>query len=102
MQRPEAVRLLPLTEQETPAEPGPGKLREQDETLMYEFSPPPEELLAELLPVSLKTRLFSCFLEAALCEQVARMVAMKSATDARQSQITLELLDIVGGAEALK
>ena len=117
LQRPEAVRLLPLTEQETPAEPGPGKLREQDETLMYEFSPPPEELLAELLPVSLKTRLFSCFLEAALCEQVARMVAMKSATDAatdmikllssqynraRQSQITLELLDIVGGAEALK
>jgi F-type H+-transporting ATPase subunit gamma len=117
LQRPEAVRLLPLTAEETPAEPGETGPGLREETLQYEFSPPPEELLAELLPLSLKTRLFSCFLEAALCEQAARMVAMKSATDAatdmikllstqynraRQTQITLELLDIVGGAEALR
>ena len=117
LQKPEAVRLLPLTTQDIPAESGETRPRLHEETLQYEFSPPPEELLAELLPLSLKTRLFSCFLEAALCEQVARMVAMKSATDAatdmikllstqynraRQTQITLELLDIVGGAEALR
>jgi len=82
----------------------------------YEFSPPAEELLADLLPQMVKVRLFQCFLDAALSEQVARMVAMKAATDAgrdmiktltqqynraRQTQITLELLDIIGGVEAL-
>ena len=65
----------------------------------------------------MKVRLYQCFIDAAVSEQVARMVAMKAATDAagtmiksltqhynraRQSQITLELLDIVGGANALK
>ena len=74
------------------------------------------ELLAELLPETVKVRLFQCFNDAAVSEQAARMVAMKAATDAagdmvrrlgqqynraRQSQITLELLDIVAGAEAL-
>ena len=64
-----------------------------------------------------RTRVYQAFTDAAVSEQVARMVAMKSATDAagdmikqltrdfnraRQSQITLELLDIVGGAEVLK
>ncbi|GMV96914.1 MAG: ATP synthase F1 subunit gamma [Phycisphaerae bacterium] len=83
----------------------------------YEFTPPAAELLAELLPETVKVRLFQCFMDAAVSEQVARMVAMKSATDAagdmvksltqqynraRQSQITLELLDIVSGAEAIK
>jgi F-type H+-transporting ATPase subunit gamma len=122
LQRPTIIRLLPLAKPdqeehaaETPPEGAPA--RERTETLTYEFSPPPQELLAELLPLSLKTRLYACFLESSLCEQAARMVAMKSATDAatdmikllttkynraRQSQITLELLDIVGGAEALK
>jgi len=85
--------------------------------VQYDFSPPAGELLAELLPLTVKTRLFQCFTDAAVSEQVARMVAMKAATDsagemlkqltqaynrARQTQITLELLDIVGGAEALK
>lgn len=122
LQRPTLIRLLPLVKPEQEERddeelPGGEAAREHAETLSYEFSPPPQELLAELLPLSLKTRLYGCFLEAALCEQAARMVAMKSATDAatdmikllttkynraRQSQITLELLDIVGGAEALK
>lgn len=85
--------------------------------VQYEFSPPGPELLAELLPEMVKVRLFQAFTDAAVSEQVARMVAMKSATDAggdmvrsltqqynraRQSQITLELLDIVSGAEAIK
>jgi F-type H+-transporting ATPase subunit gamma len=83
----------------------------------YLFSPPAEEILSELVPVTVKTELFQCFMDAVVSEQVARMSAMKAATDnaqqmiqaltrhynrARQSQITAELLDIMGGAEALK
>ena len=82
----------------------------------YEFSPEPRQLLDELLPATVRARLFQAFTDAAVSEQVARMVAMKAATDAagdmikaltreynraRQTQITMELLDIVGGANAL-
>ncbi len=85
--------------------------------LEYEFSPAPQELLEELLPASVRVRVYQCFTDAAVSEQVARMVAMKAATDAagdmikrltmqynraRQTQITMELLDIVGGANALE
>jgi F-type H+-transporting ATPase subunit gamma len=73
--------------------------------------------LEEVVPASFKVKLFKCFLDAAVSEQVARMVAMKSATEnadelirdlsmtynrARQGQITSELLEVMGGAEALK
>ncbi len=83
----------------------------------YLFSPTMEEILSELVPVAVKTELFQCFMDAVVSEQVARMSAMKAATDnaqqmiqaltrqynrARQTQITGELLDIIGGAEALK
>lgn len=83
----------------------------------FEFSPPPAQLLARLIPETVKVRLYQYFNDAIVSEQVARMVAMKQATDsagdmiksltreynrARQSQITMELLDIVGGAEAIK
>src|SRR5436309_1761840 len=72
--------------------------------------------LDELPPATVRVRLFQAFNDAAVSEQVARMVAMKAATDAaqdmikaltreynraRQTQITMELLDIVGGANAL-
>ncbi len=82
----------------------------------FEFSPEPKALLDELLPASVRVRLFQCFTDATVSEQLARMVAMKAATDAaddmitalsrqynraRQTQITMELLDIVGGANAL-
>ncbi|MGE0479161.1 MAG: ATP synthase F1 subunit gamma [Phycisphaerae bacterium] len=82
----------------------------------FEFSPAPEILLARLIPETVKVRLFQFFNDAIVSEQIARMVAMKSATEAstdmiksltrlynraRQSQITLELADIVGGAEAV-
>ena len=84
---------------------------------IYDFSPEPKELLDELLPLTVKTALFQCFLDATTSENVARMVAMKSATDnadkmvkaltmkynrARQSQITTELSEIMGGVEAMK
>ncbi len=116
-QRPEVVQLLPLVgalkkdESEASATSAtPGK------TIEYEFSPSPKELLDELLPAVVRIRLFQAFTDAAVSEQVARMVAMKAATDAagdmiksltreynraRQTQITMELLDIVGGANAL-
>ena len=102
--------LLPLgdlegvEEEETAAEP------------QYEFLPSAESILEEVVPASFKIRLFKCFLDAAVSEQIARMVAMKAATEnadgmisqlsmaynrARQGQITSELLEIIGGAEAL-
>ena len=70
----------------------------------------------ESLPAAVKAQVFQCFLDAAVSENVARMVAMKAATDAagdmirslsqqfnraRQTQITMDLLDIVGGAAAI-
>ena len=110
-QRVDTMRLLPIEKPKVDEQAGGASANVQ-----YEFSPAPEELLAELLPETVKIRLFQCFMDAAVSEQVARMVAMKAATDAagdmvksltraynraRQSQITLELLDIVSGAEAL-
>lgn len=110
-QQVETVQLLPI--ERTASEEKQGAAPESQ----YDFSPPREELLAELLPETVKVRLFQCFTDAAVSEQVARMVAMKAATDAatdmiktlgqqynraRQTQITLELLDIVSGAEALR
>ncbi len=84
---------------------------------MYEFLPSAASILEEVVPTSFKVRLFKCFLDAAVSEQVARMVAMKRATEnadalikrlsmtynrARQSQITSEILEVLGGVEALK
>jgi len=111
-QRPVVMQLLPLA---TEATPGEGKTAPA-KTVQYEFSPEPKQLLEELLPATVRVRLFQCFTDAAASEQIARMVAMKAATEsagdmitaltrkynrARQTQITMELLDIVGGANAL-
>lgn len=110
-QRPEVMQLLPLAP-EAPAEGG----AEIGPNIEYEFSPDPKALLDDLLPASVRMRLFQCFTDAVVSEQVARMVAMKAATDAagdmitnltrqynraRQTHITMELLDIIGGATAL-
>ena len=100
------------------AEPGgnaqPGRNGQQIE---YEFLPSAGEILQELVPAAFKARLFKCFLDAAVSEQIARMVAMKGATEnademirhlsqqynrARQTQITSELSEIIGGAAALE
>jgi F-type H+-transporting ATPase subunit gamma len=115
-QRPEVVQLLPLVQeapgQEEVAETESAPRRAVD----YEFRPDAETLLSELLPATVRIRLFQAFLDAAVSEQIARMVAMKAATEAseemiktltrkynraRQTHITMELLDIVGGANAL-
>ena len=103
--------LLPLGTL-TGAQPQGEKVQSQ-----YEFLPSAESILEEVVPTSFKVKLFKCFLDAAVSEQVARMVAMKSATKsagdrirqlsmaynrARQSQITGEIMEIIGGVEALK
>ncbi len=82
----------------------------------YDFLPSAESILDEVVPMSFKAKLFKCFLDAAVSEQVARMMAMKAATEnadqiisnltmtynrARQGQITGELLEVIGGADAL-
>ncbi|HXO40626.1 MAG TPA: ATP synthase F1 subunit gamma [Thermoanaerobaculia bacterium] len=132
-QKPEVLKLLPLAEGAGAAEAGPGGASgaekggahgsesdspagERRRSVEYEFSPGPRELLDELLPAIIRARLFQAFNDALVSEQVARMVAMKAATDAagdmikalsrqynraRQTQITMELLDIVGGSNAL-
>lgn len=112
-QVPTILQLLPLS---APADTG-AAAGGAGSAVEYEFSPEPAKLLAELLPASVRTRLFQCFVEAVVSEQVARMVAMKAATDAagdmikaltrqynraRQTHITMELLDIIGGASALE
>ena len=83
----------------------------------YEFVPSAESILEEVVPTSFRIKLFKCFLDAAVSEQVSRMVAMKAATKAagdrirqlsmaynraRQTQITGEIMEIIGGVEALK
>ena len=109
VQRPVVVQLLPLSAEQA-------EEKEPARSIEYEFSPDPRQLLDELLPATVRAQLFQAFTDATVSEQVARMVAMKAATDAagdmiklltreynraRQTQITLELLDIVGGANAL-
>ena len=83
----------------------------------YEFLPSAADILNELVPVAFKVRLFKCFLDAAVSEQIARRVAMKAATEnagelikgvtrlynrTRQANITKEISELIGGAEALK
>lgn len=110
-QKPVVHQLLPLKQE---AVIGEGEQKAAD--VQYEFSPDPQSLLDDLLPATVRISLFQYFNEAAVSEQIFRMVAMKAATDAagdmnksltrqynraRQTQITMELLDIVGGANAL-
>jgi F-type H+-transporting ATPase subunit gamma len=88
-----------------------------DEEYEYLFEPNPQEVLDELLPRLVEMQIYQAVLEANASEQSARMVAMKNATEAagdliddltlsfnkmRQSAITQEISEIVGGVEALK
>jgi F-type H+-transporting ATPase subunit gamma len=114
-QVPETIQLLPLASTE-PASGDAKAASSAGRSVDYEFRPDPKALLDALLPAAVRIRMFQAFLDAAVSEQSARMVAMKAATDAseemiktlsrqynraRQTHITMELLDIVGGANAL-
>ncbi|HET6248617.1 MAG TPA: ATP synthase F1 subunit gamma [Tepidisphaeraceae bacterium] len=119
-QKPEMMTLLPLAGVDSAAPAGKGGVPAQpakSDHAVYEFSPSPEALLNELLPLTVRTALFQAYLDSTTSEHVARMISMKSATDAadkmiksltmkynraRQSQITTELAEIMGGVEAMK
>ena len=107
--------LLPLGSLGDPDD-APDSSEQSTGESMYEFLPSAESILEEVVPMSFRVKLFKCFLDAAVSEQIARMVAMKSATEnaeeiikhlsmtynrARQSQITGEIMEVIGGAEAL-
>ena len=110
-QRPTTIQVLPVEPPQAERSSN-GPSGEVD----YIFEPSPREVLDELLPRYVEMQIYQAILEASASEQSARMVAMRSATDAanemiadltleynnaRQNQITNELLDIVGGVEAL-
>ena len=90
---------------------------DEGEEAAYEFEPAPAEILARLLPRYVEARLYAAMLEAAASELANRQRAMKSASDnaeelvtslsrqmnrARQETITTEIMEVVGGAEALR
>jgi F-type H+-transporting ATPase subunit gamma len=110
-QVPEVVRLLPLEVVEGVEEP-------DDKTLLplYEFEPDVGDVLDALLPVYIESRIFNAMLQSAASKHAATQKAMKSASDnadklikdytrlannARQSEITQQISEIVGGADAL-
>ncbi len=110
VQRATARRVLPLVVEYTDEEPTSGPVP------LYEFEPSAEEVLDALLPRYVEARIYSALLESAASESAARRRAMKAATDnadelikslvrranaARQAEITQEIMEIVGGAEAL-
>lgn len=111
-QKPVVETLLPIGSLDTASGSSTAEKK-----VDYEFLPSAGEILEEIVPAAFKARLFKCFLDAAVSEQIARRVAMKAATEnagdmikslsmqynrARQSQITSELSEIIGGAAALE
>ena len=115
-QTPNVLTLLPLSQDSQEANANESR-EDQASSTQYEYSPSPTKLLEELLPITAKTTLFQCFNEAIVSEHIARMVAMKNATDAagkmnkeltrkfnraRQAAITTELSEIISGAAALQ
>ncbi|HBE77725.1 MAG TPA: ATP synthase F1 subunit gamma [Firmicutes bacterium] len=107
-QKPRAFQLLPID---------PSKARHKEEHGLFIFEPNQEAILDNILPRYIESEIYRAFLETEAGELGARMTAMSSATDnagelieryqlimnrIRQSQITTEIAEIVGGAEALK
>lgn len=108
IQRPKMVKLLPIVPEEAAAE---------EPALEYLFEPPVAQFLEYLLPKYINVQVYHGFLENSASEHAARMTAMDNASSnckemithltlvmnkARQAAITKELMDIVGGAEALR
>lgn len=108
-QLPQVTRLLPLQIVEGVREPG-------ETNPLYEFEPEAEVVLDKLLPDYIESRIFNAMLESAAAKHAATQKAMKSASDnadtlirdytrlannARQAEITQQISEIVGGADAL-
>jgi len=113
-QEPTANRIAPLVVEEVEDTGDDATFSEAQPS--YEFEPDPETLLDALLPTYVTSRIYAALLESAASESAARRRAMKAATDnadelirgltrdvnqARQAQITQEISEIVGGADAL-
>ncbi len=107
--------LLPLSS--IAVETRKGEAQVASAKVDYEFLPQASVILEELVPLALKVRLFKCFLDAAVSEQISRRVAMKAATEnagdlikditrlynrTRQANITKEISELIAGSEALK
>jgi F-type H+-transporting ATPase subunit gamma len=114
VQRVSVRRFLPLESTTIMAEQGHGSA---EAVASFEFEPSPDSVLEALLPRYVEARLFGALLDCAASEHANRQRAMKSATDnaedlitklsrqmnaARQAAITTEIMEIVGGAEALE
>ena len=110
-QRPQVIRMLPLEVVEGVAVAG-----ENEALPLYDFEPDAAEVLDALLPRYVRSRIFSCLLQAAASELASRQRAMHTATEnaedlirmytrlanqARQAEITQEISEIVSGADAL-
>jgi len=110
-QVPKVEKIIPLSFEKS------SEAEEKKVSYAYIYEPEEEELLSEILPLYINTLIFSAMLETAVSEQAARMTAMDNANKAcgdmvkeltlfynkiRQASITKELMDIVGGAEAIK
>jgi len=110
---PTTLRILPVTPPEQRRSGG----QKATAAVNYILKPSAEEILSELLPLYVQNQVYRALVETAAAEHGARRTAMKNATDAgsdmlnilqrtfnraRQAQITQELAEIVGGAEALK
>jgi F-type H+-transporting ATPase subunit gamma len=113
VQRPTVTQLLPLPREEI--EEGADE-RQEGARASYEFEPGPEGILDALVPRYIEGLIYQGMLESAASEHAARRRAMKAATDnaeelidtltreynqARQAEITTEIMEVVGGAEAL-
>jgi F-type H+-transporting ATPase subunit gamma len=113
VQRPTVVQLLPLSHEEVEEEEQPADRAQRPE---YVFEPEPDEILGALLPRYVEGTIFQGMLEGSASEHAARRRAMKAATDnaedlierltrnynqARQAEITTEIMEVIGGAEAL-
>lgn len=106
--------LMPMGAIDAPAD---AAAQQPTQESFYEFQPSAASILEEVVPTSFRIKLFKCFLDGAVSEHIARMVAMKAATEnadeiirglsmaynrARQSQITNEIMEVIGGADALQ
>jgi F-type H+-transporting ATPase subunit gamma len=109
--------LLPLSSMTVETKKEPAAAIATEKKVDYEFIPEAAGILEELVPAAFKARLFKCFLDAAVSEQIARRVAMKAATEnagdlikditrvynrTRQANITKEISELIAGSEALK
>jgi F-type H+-transporting ATPase subunit gamma len=113
-QKPEIIKLLPIS---SIADDYEEDMEMPPASFDYSFEPSAEGVFACLLPLFLKVKIYTCFLETAYSEFSARRMAMKNATDAsndmisnltttynraRQAKITNEILEVIGGTAGLK